>query len=483
MIHRTGRAVAAVVATLLAAATVQARPLYFDNLTSIYAIAPTESIYACGVCHIKWTGTGARNPFGLAVEQQLYLGKSIVDAIQDIAGDDTDLDGFTNGDELATFRTLPGYSCDNYGLAEGTPPEFQSIITPGVPTCLEPKDILVEPGVVAFITPLGDSASADVTIRSNGSDLPLEVSGVELLAGAPPSFGLTAPAVPFSIPAGQSVTVQVTFTPTISGQQTATLRITSDDPDQPIIDIAVSGLAFVTPLAPPDVRGRCLKDLSKQLERVAKARLGAWGACYVDELRGVACDAARRDKTVAKAETKLRELVGGTRDRHCAAASLSATLLGLPSQCGAPCDAITLNTIPKIADCALCRAQAATDAMLAAAVGTTPPDLPPNVLGPDAWRCNRQLVAATGKGIRSVQKALDRCELEDVLAGTSTDCPASLASTLSREADRVNARAAACKDTTGMLGCLFDPGADPTCLGTAATQLGTDLAETAFGPS
>jgi ASPM-SPD-2-Hydin domain-containing protein len=478
----TIRRVLAVVA-VLSPLVAHARPLYFQNLTTIYDIAPTESIHACGVCHQRWEGTGARNPFGLAVESQLYLGKSIVNAILDIAGDDTDGDGFTNGDELGTFRTLPGYSCLTYRLAENTPPEFQSLITPGVPTCLEPKDILVEPTVVSFLTPVGNGASATVEIRNNGSDLPLQVTGVGLLPGAPVSYGVVAPAAPFSIAVGDSVTVEITFAPTLSGTQAATLRIASDDPDEPAVDVSVSGLSFVSPLAPPDVRGACLKDLSKQLEAVTKARLRAWSTCYLDELRGVACDVARRDQGVAKAEIKLRALVGGDRARHCDASSLSATLLGLPTQCGAPCQAITLSTVPKVADCAICRAAAATDALLAAAVGATPPDLPTNPLTTTAWRCNRQLVSAADKGIRAVQKALDACELGAVLAGASANCPADLASTLADQASRIDEQASRCTDTTGMLGCLFEPGADPGCLGRAATQIGTGLAETAFGPN
>ncbi len=471
------------VVVLLSPLAAQARPLYFDNLTTIYGIQPSESIHACGVCHQRWEGTGARNPFGLAVESQLYLGKSIVDAILDIAGDDTDGDGFTNGDELGTYRTLPGYSCQNFGLASDTPPEFQSIITPGVPTCLEPLDILVEPSLLSFISPVGKSASATLEIRNNGSDLPLAVSSITLLPGAPASYGIVAPAAPFSIPVGDNAEVQVTFSPTTSGSQMATLRIVSDDPDEGTVDVPVSGLAFVSPLAPPDVRAACLKDLSKQLEALTKVRLRAWNTCYLDELRGVACETARRDKAVAKAESKLRALVGGDRARHCDPSTLSASLLGLPAQCGAPCQSIALNTIPKIADCAICQATAATDALLTAAVGATPPDLPANVLGATAWRCNRQLVGATEKGIRSVQKSLDRCELDSVVAGTSANCPVDLASTLADQAARIDERAARCTDTTGLLGCLFAPGADPGCLGSAATQIGTDLSETAFGPN
>ncbi len=486
MTSRTTRWMAAplalAAAVLLAPLAAHARPLYFQNLTNIYGLQPGDSLYACGVCHQRWEGTGARNPYGLAVEQQLYLGKAIVDAIMDIADDDTDGDGFLNGDELAIHRTLPGYSCANYTLADNTPPEFQSLITPGVPTCLEPLDIAVDPLVLSFITPIGDDASAVVQITNNGSELPLDVTNVQLVA-PPSSYALVAPTLPVSIPVGQSITVEVAFTPTFSGTQGTTLRITSNDPDEPILDIPVSGLSFVTPLAPAPVRGACLKELSKGLERLTKTRLSAWGDCYLDELRGVACDSARRDRAVSKAEAKLRDVVGGARDTRCAAQSLSATLLGLPAQCGAPCQSITMNTIARVADCAVCRATAATDDMLVAAVGTAPPDLPANVLGPVAWRCNRQLVGAVEKGIRSVQKSLDACELSGVLGGTSPDCPADQADDLADEAARVNATVARCTDTTGMLGCLFEPGADPGCLGTAATQIGIRLSETAFGPN
>ena len=50
-----------------------ARPTYFDVFTTRYGITASDRLYACGVCHYKWTGTGARNPFGYAVEQQLYI--------------------------------------------------------------------------------------------------------------------------------------------------------------------------------------------------------------------------------------------------------------------------------------------------------------------------------------------------------------------------------------------------------------------------
>ena len=84
-----------------------ARPTYFDTFTTLYGIGGSDNLNACGVCHVKWTGTGARNLFGSAVEQQLYLGKSITQSIIDVEGDDADGDSFTNGAEIMSFMTLP----------------------------------------------------------------------------------------------------------------------------------------------------------------------------------------------------------------------------------------------------------------------------------------------------------------------------------------------------------------------------------------
>ena len=129
---------------LLGLATVReagARPAYFQAFTTRYGIVAGDRNYACGNCHLLWTGTGARNPFGSAVEQQLYIGKSITQALADIEPMDTDGDTFSNYDEVATFDTLPGYSCDNFFLAQGAPIGYDTFITPMVASCLEPIDV------------------------------------------------------------------------------------------------------------------------------------------------------------------------------------------------------------------------------------------------------------------------------------------------------------------------------------------------------
>ena len=102
---------------MLMPAAAVARPLYFENLTAMFGIQEGDRLHACGVCHQRWEGTGPRNPFGSLVEQQLYVGKSIRDAITAVLPADADGDGTSNGDELTVFHTLPGYGCGNFEAA------------------------------------------------------------------------------------------------------------------------------------------------------------------------------------------------------------------------------------------------------------------------------------------------------------------------------------------------------------------------------
>ena len=459
-----------------------ARPLYFETFTAMYGLAPGDDLYACGVCHRKWEGTGARNPFGTAVEQQLYIGKTIATALADVAGDDTDRDGFTNGDELAVYRTLPGYSCSDFTLVINPPPFFQSIITPGVPSCLEPHDIRIEPTSMSFVTEVGTVDTATVEVFNNGASVPLTVTSFAFLAGSNPAFSVTGPPTPLVIDVGQSVALTVSHAPTGPSIANGTLRVTSDDPDEPSLDVMATGLSFTSPLAPAADRAACLADVERQMERYTKVHLKEWGACFIAELGGVACDTARRDLRIGRVAAKLRAAIGGASDRACAGKTLTPLRLGLPATCGGSCGAIPLDTMARLGDCLVCRQADATNGMLAAAAGTVPPDLPANHLGREPLRCNRALVQTMQKGIRTMQKKLGACAAAAITAPGPVDCAADLAAPLAVQALRIDAEIDRCSDTSGMLGCLFAPMPDPQCLGSAGRSIASDLVGSIFGP-
>jgi len=461
--------------------TAQARPNYFEAFTAYYGLSPGDDLYACGVCHLKWGGTGARNPYGTAVEQQLYIGaKPIIDAIRDIENEDTDLDGFTNLEEITTHGTLPGISCDNYTIALNPPPYFQSVITPLVPTCLESMDLRVQPIEITVLTKVGKTDSFPIELVNNGTDFPITVSSYDLLPGAPAGLSVSGPALPLVIPVGGSASLTLTFTPPVSTLVAATLRIASDDPDEPAIDIPVGGISFVPNVAPAPKRAACHKAVQRRVTALTRTHTKEWGACFVAEQRGTACDAGRRDLRIAQAEARLRDVLGGTGDRACAAAGLTPTLLGLPAQCGGGCGAIAVTSLARWADCLVCRQNEATSTMLDASVGTALPDLPPGALGGVQQGCARAVVAGMQRAVGSLQKKLGACELANVTAASPVDCVAQHASDVARLTASAGRAIDRCRDTSGMAGCRFEPGADPACLADAATAIAGGLVDAVF---
>ncbi len=120
---------------------------------------------------------------------------------------------------------------------------------------------------------------------------------------------------------------------------------------------------------------------------------------------------------------------------------------------------------------------------LAAAMGTAPPDLPPNTLGGQAAKCQDKLIGAINKGIAKIHKELGGCELENITSGAPVDCATDRASLIAKVQEKVDSRIDQCKDATGLLGCLFDDpnNIDPNCLGNATLSIGSDLVQTSFG--
>jgi HYDIN/CFA65/VesB-like, Ig-like domain/Periplasmic copper-binding protein (NosD) len=88
----------------------------------------------------------------------------------------------------------------------------------------------------------GTRSTQIVTIsNTGGSDL--TVTSVELLPGADPAFEVDdAPALPAAVPPGGSVDVALAFEPTVEGLAGTTLRIASDDHEEPTVDVPLSGV-------------------------------------------------------------------------------------------------------------------------------------------------------------------------------------------------------------------------------------------------
>ncbi|HEX2486509.1 MAG TPA: hypothetical protein VHQ66_14460 [Myxococcota bacterium] len=468
-------------AAAAAAAPGAARPTYFQVLTGKYGFVEGDRLYACGVCHYRWEGTGARNPFGSTVEQELYNGKPISAAIDAAVPLDPDEDGFTSLEELTVHETLPGFSCDNFFESIDPPPDWHTFITPFVPSCLEPKDIRANPVQVVFQTDARSTESQTVTIFNNGKDDPIEVTSYVLGSGAHTALSLSGPPAPFTLEVGETAVLDVTFAPTGAVLAETTIEIDSDDPDEATLLVGLTAIGRVQPLAPPDARSACLDDLDAASRSFAKHHLKEWARCQGDEVGGFVCDAGARDRKLLGASGDLHAAVGGEKDRRCEGADLTPRLVGHEERCGGGCDAIALSDFTGLADCLACRQEEATSEMLAAAVGAAPPDLPPVAGSRDAAKCASNLLKGMQKGIAKAQSLLGRCELENTTAAAPVECTEALGADLEGVRADVDAKLARCKDTTGLAGCYVGPAGTSTCLGDAAVAIASDLVDATFG--
>ena len=93
---------------------------------------------------------------------------------------------------------------------------------------------------------MGSSTTLTTAIQNTGTG-PLRVTGISLGAGTSAEFS-SATATPFSVAAGQSVNVTVTYRPNDASTDAGTVLVASDDPANPSVSVSVSGAG-----APPTV--------------------------------------------------------------------------------------------------------------------------------------------------------------------------------------------------------------------------------------
>ncbi len=84
---------------------------------------------------------------------------------------------------------------------------------------------------------LGETSDLVVTV-SNDGELDLTVSDMTIANGV---FTIESPAAPFTLSTGQSQDVTVRFSPTAIGEETGSLDITSDDPNDGLVSVALTG--------------------------------------------------------------------------------------------------------------------------------------------------------------------------------------------------------------------------------------------------
>ncbi|MFQ5708977.1 MAG: malectin domain-containing carbohydrate-binding protein [bacterium] len=111
-------------------------------------------------------------------------------------------------------------------------------------------DITVSPLSLDF----GDvdtSATSDLTVTiTNDGNADLQVSGLTTTNSV---FSVVSPATPVTIVPAASEIVTVRFSPTAAGVQTGDLEITSDDPDEGLVTVSLTGNGVVPPPDAPNI--------------------------------------------------------------------------------------------------------------------------------------------------------------------------------------------------------------------------------------
>ncbi len=113
----------------------------------------------------------------------------------------------------------------------------------------------ISPTILAFGNQLvGTTTTArQITITNNGT-AQLVISAIDLAGSNPPDFGFSAGTLPLSITTGASVTIDVTFTPSVTGNRSASLRISDNAAGSPhSVPLSGTGVAPAITAAPDPV--------------------------------------------------------------------------------------------------------------------------------------------------------------------------------------------------------------------------------------
>jgi hypothetical protein len=181
-----------------------------------------------------------------SIEDNSFAGNGFGDGAGDgitMRGERVARDGVTIARNLALANADLGIDADgaidgggNRARGNGNP--LQCV---GVACALAGPVIEVTPEQVDFgEVVIGASAPQIVTVGNTGDD-PLLLEAIELVDAVGTGFALLLPPLPTEILPGGSLEIGIEFRPRDEGSVLALLRITSGDPDTPVVEVVVEG--------------------------------------------------------------------------------------------------------------------------------------------------------------------------------------------------------------------------------------------------
>lgn len=218
-----------VAAALAFSGQVHARSGYLSTFNGLYGTANTR-LDTCDSCHVP--GGKSRNPYGLAMETKLLAGYTESQALTAIESADSDGDTFSNITEINNL-TFPGDPNDKPGAAPA-------------------PNIALSSSSLSFGTVnVGNTVTKTTSIQNTGN-AGLDVTAIVLGSGTSTEYTFS-PAAPFTVAAGSSTTLSVTYAPVDATVDSGSVQITSNDPDTPTTSLAVSGTGVAPQPAVVDI--------------------------------------------------------------------------------------------------------------------------------------------------------------------------------------------------------------------------------------
>ncbi len=235
----------------------------------------------------------------------------------------------------------------------------------------------------------------------------------------------------------------------------------------------------------PDARriAKCKTAVARGQEQFRSRYAKEWDKCYAVETQGLTCNGASRDARIAAAEAKLRDKIGGPKDRVCAGKNITPITLGHGNSCPVPCATSVLFDMSDVAACSVCIAKALTADTLNAAYGFRPPALPAT-LTPSALKCQKTLGKAAGGLTAGWTRGLTSCEDANARGvnvpplDCSTDPDGDVAQAQAKAASRI----AGCDSLAGIPGCATNgtPAATAACFESAVGPMAPRYAGVAY---
>lgn len=266
---------AAILAMFSLTPKAEAKRTWLEHFYDLYGTSGTR-LDNCGLCHVNFTQNSELNDYGRAF---MAAGgtNDPTSAFIAIEGNDPDQDMVSSSDEINQLF-LPGWNCKTIEAAANAPSYVADFVDPGNPGCWGAT------GPVIAVTPLAlDFGSVEVgsnmaltTRISNAGNGDLTVSNLSISGSGDFSLNASLSTTLSTLAPGESMDVQVNYTPGESGDDAGTLEILSDDPDTSLLSVNLAGAGFVPgPLVSDlDIAGfRATKRLSLRREKPVKIKV------------------------------------------------------------------------------------------------------------------------------------------------------------------------------------------------------------------